>query len=115
MMTRDVSNPTQVDSLQKNRRGNMNRGKTKPLYDRQKGQKGYRLKWDKPVCTRCGNTAHNKDEKCPAIKEQCSGCKKTGHYHNMCFKAIKTVTHLSVMIAVQMNQILIKKYFLVLY
>ena len=24
MMTRDVSNPTQVDSLQKNRRGNMN-------------------------------------------------------------------------------------------
>ena len=57
------------------------------MYDRQKGQKGYR---DKPVCTRCGNTAHNKDQKCPAIKAQCFGCKKTGHYQNMCFKAIKT-------------------------
>ncbi|CAB3996122.1 Retrovirus-related Pol poly from transposon [Paramuricea clavata] len=87
VMTSDISNPIQVDSLQKNRRGNMNRGKTKPLYDR---QKGYKMKWDKPVCTRCGNTTHNKDQKCPAIKAQCFGCKKTGHYQNMCFKAIKT-------------------------
>lgn len=76
-VSRPFSHQSQTDTMQKNRRGNMSRGKTKPLYDRQKGQKGYKVKWDKPVCTRCGNTAHNKDQKCPAIKAQCLGCKTT--------------------------------------
>ncbi len=95
MMSNDTSNPTQVDSLQKGRkawRGSTSRGKTKPLSDRQKGQKGYKERKeriDKSTCNRCGNTAHNKGQKCPAIKAQCFGCKRTGHYQHMCFRTKK--------------------------
>lgn len=87
MMTRDVPNPMQVDSLQKNRKRKIIQGRIKPLYDRQKGQN---VRKEKTVCNRCGKAAHNKDKKCPAIKAQCFGCKKIGHYQKVCFKTTKT-------------------------
>ena len=40
-------------------------------------------------CTRCGSKSHSKGQKCPAIKAECFGCNKIGHYQQMCFKTAK--------------------------
>ena len=95
-MANDVANSNRVDSLQKGKRRSLNRGTTKPLFNKQNGQQDHRFKEQKndmSKCTRCGNKSHSSAQKCPAIKAQCFGCKKIGHYQHMCFKTVKeTVT-----------------------
>ena len=95
-MANDVANSSCVDSLQREKKRSLNRGKTKPLFNKQNGQQDCRFKEQRNdifKCTRCGNKSHSKGQKCPAIKAQCFGCKKTGHYRQMCFKTAKqTVT-----------------------
>ena len=58
MMANDVANSTWVDSLQNGKRRSLNRGKTKPLFNKQNGQQDHRFKQQKndmSKCTRCGN------------------------------------------------------------
>ena len=66
MMGKDVAKPTQVDSLQKGMSRSLNRGKTKPLFNKQNGQQNNMSK-----CTRCGSKSHSKCRKCHVIKAQC--------------------------------------------
>ena len=82
MMTSDAS----LDSLHSHKgKDRSTRGKTKP-FNRQRSQK----KVEKStICTRCGKVAHIKGQQCPAVKAQCFGCKKTGHYQHMCFSTNK--------------------------
>ena len=62
MMGKDVANPTRVDSSQKGTGISLNRGKTKPLFNKQNGQQKNMSK-----CTRCGSKSHSKCQKCPVI------------------------------------------------
>ena len=43
-------------------------------------------------CLRCGDVKRHKNGKCPAINKQCKFCSTTGHFDNVCFKALREKT-----------------------
>ena len=97
MIANDVANPTRVDSLQKGKRGSLNRCKTKSLFNKQNGQQDHRFKEQKndmSKCTRCGNKSHSKAQKCPAIKAQCFGCKKIGKQRKLNSPTVKITEYI---------------------
>ena len=90
-MSNGITSPAQVNSVQRSKNHEAHKGKTKPSYSKQRGKKGHSVnppqkQNDNPICRKCGNTAHNKGQKCPASNSKCYGCQKTGHYKHMCFK-----------------------------
>lgn len=76
--------PNQVDALKHKKRPEQNRPPRTPNH------KTYKYKGNKDGnktperCPRCGNQAHNTDQRCPARGEKCYNCGKQNHFSTVC-------------------------------